>query len=323
MSLKYWLLVPLIGGLCMLLAIGLRLRRNGKVHLQPILAANLALLERLPSYRKVKRRSRLLQIIRIGLLFLIIVSMATVLARPQQHTKFVDVEKTRDVVVCMDISGSMSSFAAQALQALETIVEADRTDRFSIVLFQNAPFTALPLTRDTATLKDRAREISDGLASSGTNLWKNAGMQANGTGGTDLAAGMQGCLNRFDQLEIPRTRHLVFLSDFKQEANSQPERAAEAVAKANVHSHYMYPASFDADNLAVLAKITGAQTYGLADPQATQAIVNEVYETIVSDRNVEAYIAVDSPYLALAWLAGVGFVWFGFEWLYWGGGRRL
>lgn len=327
MSLKYWLLVPLImaGAVALTLFVAWRARRTGQQTGRTVPVAHLEQLKVLPSYQRLVRLSRLLRVLRFCLLLLMIAVLTAVLARPQKQTNFVDTEKTRDIVICMDVSNSMNAYAADGLEALKEIVTADRTDRFAIVLFQNAPFTAVTLTRDTAILRSKAQEISEGLLSENhTNLWQGAGLQDGRVNGTDLAAGMQGCLNRFDQLDKPRSRHLIFLSDFKHDPNGgNPERAAEVVAKAGVQTYFMYPGTFDADNLTVLSKLTAAQTYGLANPQATTQVVNEVYQTIRSDRDVRTYLAIDSPYVLLMVAALLSLSWFGFELWYWGWRRQI
>lgn len=323
LSLKYWQVVPIVAVACLLVFIFYRFVNRKKTRGKPKPVAYLAQLKSLPSYKVVYRASYIKLAIRYVLLVAIILCLAALMARPQKHTQIVDTEKTRDIVFCMDISGSMNQSVAESLKALEKIVDADRTDRFAIVLFQNVPFTAATLTRDTATLKSKAREVSNGLLDNESSTWLWAGVDNSGVEGTDVVAGLKGCLNRFDQLDKPRTRHMVVVSDFDHHSGGgDPLKVAESITRNNIKMHLMYPANYNADYLTQIANLTGAVKYGLSDVKSTGQVVNKVYQTIVSDRDVKGYISVDSPFKVLAILSLLAATWYVSELIYWGRGKR-
>lgn len=323
LSLKYWQIVPIIIAICLLTYILSRFIYRKKPKGKPKPVAYLEQLKSLKSYKTVYRLSLIKLAFRFVLLIAIILCLSMLLARPQKHTQIVDTEKTRDIVLCMDISGSMSQYVAESLKALEKIVDADRTDRFAVVLFQNAPFTAVTLTRDTATLQNKAREVSNGLLDANSTIWPWAGVDKSGIEGTDIAAGLKGCMNRFDQLDKLRTRHMVVVSDFDHHSGGgDPLPVAESIARNNIKTHFMYPSTFNADYLTQLSKLTGAGNYGLSDVKSTSQVVNKVYQTIVSDREVKGYISVDSPFRVLALLSVLAIIWYISELMYWGRGKR-
>lgn len=322
LSLKYWQIVPIIVVVCLLIFIFFKFINRKKARGKPKPVAYLDKLKNLPSYKLVHRTSLVKLAIRSTLLLAIILCLAVLLARPQKHTQVIDAEKTRDIVFCMDISGSMNEYVAESLRALENIVDADRTDRFSIVLFQNAPFAATTLTRDTATLKNKAREVSRGLLDENSSTWLFTGVDEAGVDGTDIAAGLKGCLNRFDELDKPRTRHMVVVSDFDHSGGGDPLQAGESIARNNIKTHFMYPAISNTDYLTQLSNLTGASKYGLSDVKSTGEVVDKVYQTIVSDRDVKGYISIDNPFKVLFVLSVLAATWYVSELIYWGRGRR-
>lgn len=127
--------------------------------------------DRMGSYRIWLRH--LLAFLRILLLTLLII----VLARPQSSNQWEQVTTEGiDVVLCMDISGSMRAmdFKPNRLEASKSVgiefVNAREDDRFGLVVFAGESFTQCPMTTDRAVVVNFLNEIDFGVIEDGTAI---------------------------------------------------------------------------------------------------------------------------------------------------------
>ncbi len=109
---------------------------------------------------------------------LALVCLIIVLARPQQQ--FTNNETTGegiDIVLCFDISGSMTEqdFTPNRLEAAKdvaaTFVQNRPGDRIGVVIFSSQSFTLCPITPDHATVLNQISHIANGyLTEDGTAI---------------------------------------------------------------------------------------------------------------------------------------------------------
>ena len=108
----------------------------------------------------------------IGISFLIVV-----LARPQSRSSWKDVKTEGiDIVMCLDISGSMLSkdFKPNRIEAAKELakefIDARTNDRIGLVIFSGESFTQCPLTTDHAVIKNLFSGIHTGMVADGTAI---------------------------------------------------------------------------------------------------------------------------------------------------------
>jgi len=112
-------------------------------------------------------------ILRLFAIALIII----VLARPQSRSSFKDVKTEGiDIVLCLDISGSMLSkdFKPNRIEAAKEVaqdfIDSRPNDRIGLVIFSGESFTQCPLTTDHAVLKNLFSGIHTGMVADGTAI---------------------------------------------------------------------------------------------------------------------------------------------------------
>ncbi|MEI6488688.1 MAG: VWA domain-containing protein [Bacteroidota bacterium] len=100
-----------------------------------------------------------------------------VLARPQSRSSFKDVKTEGiDIVLCLDISGSMLSkdFKPNRIEAAKEVaqdfIDSRPNDRIGLVIFSGESFTQCPLTTDHAVLKNLFSGIHTGMVADGTAI---------------------------------------------------------------------------------------------------------------------------------------------------------
>ncbi|MHB1921786.1 MAG: vWA domain-containing protein, partial [Chitinophagaceae bacterium] len=134
-------------------------------------------LEKVPLSWKVRLRP-VLAILRLLAITLIILSMA----RPQQSNTTEDINSNGiDIVICLDISGSMlaEDFQPNRIEAAKQVamhfVDERPSDRIGLVIFAGESFTQCPITTDHAVLKEQISKVTSGMLEDGTAIGMGLG----------------------------------------------------------------------------------------------------------------------------------------------------
>ncbi len=197
------------------------------------------------------------------------------LGPPQEVTK-----ATRDVILAIDISGSMDAVdfpgedgkPIQRLAAVQEVVEAflnDRTgDRIALIVFGSRAYVQAPLTEDLDTVKALLLQTEVGMAGPHTALGDAIGL----------------AIRTFEASEIEE-RLLVLLSDGNDTASRMsPLNAAEIARDKGVRMFAVGVGDPDASGedrldmalLSSLAKRTGGDGFFAADADALEHIYDEI-----------------------------------------------
>lgn len=197
------------------------------------------------------------------------------LGPPQEITK-----ATRDVILAIDISGSMDTRdfpgedgkPVQRLAAVQEVVEAflaDRSgDRVALIVFGTRAYVQAPLTEDLDTVRALLAQTEVGMAGPHTALGDSIGL----------------AINTFEASEI-EDRLLILLSDGNDTASRMsPVNAAEIARDKGVRMFAIGVGDpeasgedrLDMDLLTNLAQRTGGDAYFAADAQALDNIYDEI-----------------------------------------------
>lgn len=295
-----------------------RLRVPAKHPVRPV--AEVSSLAGLPSYAKIRRRGLLLAHLQQVALLLLVVTLVVLAARPLERIQKVDYENSRDIVLCLDASFSMQEFAPGALNAMSDIVKQNPTDRYALVLFQNASYAALPLTSDVAAITLKLKQMTDYYGKDSFSPVTTAGLDTGSLddGGTDIAAGLAGCVRRFNDLDTPRSRHIILLSDMQHNTKSPLTPVAELLPKYGIKLYILAP-SLDVETAkeSPVTKIAGASVGTLEYGGDTKKVVNSIFSTILNQQKTTQYVLVDAPYTWWTVVIALAALWGGLQLLRW------
>ncbi|RYE19015.1 MAG: VWA domain-containing protein, partial [Sphingobacteriaceae bacterium] len=108
---------------------------------------------------------------------LALIALTIALARPQtRNDEELKSGEGIDIVLCMDVSGSMlaQDFQPNRLEAAKQVaaefVESRATDRIALVIFAGESFTACPLTTDKITLRNQIFAAQSSVLADGTAI---------------------------------------------------------------------------------------------------------------------------------------------------------
>jgi len=168
-----------------------------------VLTASGLFARRLGRYRRLLALTLVLGLGAVG-------AAGAVLSRPSDTTETAVETRSRDVVLCLDVSGSMMASGAATLDTFGALVGSLAGERIGLVLFDGSPLQVLPLTSDYEFVQERLRTVAGQL---------RAGVAPVGTttgGGISLVGdGIAGCLLQFDRLESARSRTVILGTDYR------------------------------------------------------------------------------------------------------------
>lgn len=309
------LLVPLA-----VLALWARLKRGGDP--AALRHPRLELLGEQASGLRVRLARYLPVLSGLGLVLLVIAAAGP---RVSHHSEQIEGEGI-DIVLALDISGSMRSLDFHPLDRLESAKEVIRgfidgrpNDRIGLVVFAARAFTQCPLTLDHPVLQGFLEEIQVGLIDDGTAI----------------GLGLATAVARLKHSTSP-SRTVILLTDgVNNVLTLEPETAAKLAESLGVRVYTVaigregmvpYPVDdpvfgprtrqvetkIDLELLRNIADLTGGTMSQATDPEALQAIFRTIdeletarYETTVSTwyRERMAWFAV--PALMLFLLEGI------------------
>lgn len=169
--------------------------------------AGAARIRTLPRFKALAaRRARLLLAQLLGLM-LAALGATLAVARPVESQSVADERTNRDIVLCLDVSGSMSNLDRQIVDAYLALAATLDGERIGFVAFDASAITIFPLTDDAAYIREQlteARNWLDGRIVPGTQI---------GEGTSLIGDGLASCVSRFDVPETDRSRTIVLATD--------------------------------------------------------------------------------------------------------------
>lgn len=184
-------------------------------------ASQLRALPRFEALARARRRWLLVELLALAVAS---AAVALLVARPVTVATSEDERANRDVVLCLDVSGSMRPVVQGVLSAFETLAQDLAGERIGLVLFDSAAVTVFPLTDDAAYITDVLRETRQEVAGRtvpGTRLGE--------VGSSLIGDGLASCLLRFD--DPTRSRTVVFATD-NQASGKQLYTLSQATTRA-------------------------------------------------------------------------------------------
>ncbi len=210
-----WLVLVLALGVLVLLVVWALTR--GRPASGGDLVAHAARLRALPRYRALVRRQVAIGAC-LSLAALVACSGAIVLAgRVQERQTLTANDRSRDIVLCLDASGSMAEVDAAVVREFRTIVDGLRGERVGLTIWSGVAITIFPLTDDYEFVLERLREAEEAFDSGGvlTDEYAvyTAGTVIDWDVQSQLGDGLASCVQRFDHKDEDRSRAVVLASD--------------------------------------------------------------------------------------------------------------
>lgn len=305
----WWIILVAVGVLVVAIVVGvlLGLRARERADTRPsALVSRAERLRTLPAFRaSINRRMTLLAgILVLGAIAVLLTGV--VAARPMAAKTIQPVNNSRDIMLCLDVSGSMSDVDVEVLSVFEELLEDFEGERIGLTIFNSSPVQVFPLTDDYTFVREQLAKVRSSFdyTSETPEHWVGT---LNGPGASLIGDGLAACTMRFDHLDDERSRSVILATDNEVAGASilTLQEAAQYAKSKDVRVFALNPvdgkdAEVSAD-LATAAQITGGQSYALRDTTTVGDIVTEIQKQEAAALKGQAQVIwVDSPNLWIA-----------------------
>lgn len=224
---------------------------------------------------------------------LIAVSAAVLAGRPYDVMTSDEERANRDIVLCLDISGSVAEFDSEILDSFTDIVNEFDGERVALVIFNSSARTVFPLSDDYTMINEQLENASSALEMNPEDFYPEnyrefmdliLGTEVGAEKGSSLVGdGLVSCSQAFDLDDQERSRTIIFATD--NDVLGEPlftlEEATEMLARRDImlHSLYIEPIYTFGDVSGELRAATeeiGGSFYQADDSSAAPAIVEQV-----------------------------------------------
>lgn len=299
----FWMLflTPLAVGIIATVFVYLQKTRKKTRNVSKIaVIAHTKVIKELPAYKAAERRYHLLLALAALCLATSLFSTTVLAARPLKGAFVASRSNKRDIILCMDVSGSLEKYQKAILNYYKTIVKELKGERIGITVFDGRPANIVPLTDDYDTLYD----IIDDLENSNLKDYV-ATLNAGGLT-SQIGSGLIGCVNSFDNLTDSKRPQSVILSTDNYSSNTDVALSQAAnYAKSFGIKVYGVLAGVDIPKVTALSfkssvTLTGGISQTLDDAANLDSSAKEVVEAITQQEaaiyeGASEYTYSDSP----------------------------
>lgn len=266
----------------------------------------------LPSYRRALRRYRTLLAALAAAAAVLLLAGVGIAARPAVTGLFFPTLNTRDIVLCLDVSGSMVEYDAQVVDRFSELVDEFDGERISLVVFNASAVTYFPLTSDYGYVQAQFQRLQDQFASEELDYFDGTFF---GDGSSLVGDGLASCAQRFDASEDERSRSIVLATDnlvIGTPIFTLPE-AGELAQSRGIRVYGINPGDADAkdylpglaDEYRTVMERTGGGYFRADDPSAVPDIVADITaQQAVALEGTPRRVALDVPGVPIA----IGFI---------------
>ena len=325
---RFWWLIPVVlAVVAIATVVGWMLARRAGVRSgKKGWVANTGYLRGLPKYQALVRRTRAsLAMAFVCFLIAVIATSVSAGAPVDRYVKH-DKSASRDIVLCLDSSGSMLPYDSKIGGAFRQIISHFEGERISLQLWDAYSMTMFPLTDDydmaTDVLQDMSDTIDTGLIQIGGKIsgtrelfeYLEPVLDENQEVSSLVGDGLASCIMGFDHNDKQRSRTILLATDNEVYGSGVYDlsEAIEFAKKQGVTVTALYPGSdtnlgYQAQQLRDEVRKTGGDFYDASSPSAVDSVVRQIEAEQKEELDSAGkMIETDRPGAALGWtLVGV------------------
>jgi hypothetical protein len=311
-----WILLGLVPVLAAIIVLTRRTRRRRASDVA-VPVAHTGRLTRLPGFVAAVSRMRAATVAATVLIGVLAATAALLAARPIVTTTEKPETFTRDVVLCLDVSGSMTDVDIDVLARFTSLSEGFEGERLALVIFNSSAAQVFPLTDDYDYIAEQLETVRSSLDGTG-NFSDAFGGTLTGEGASLIGDGLASCVLTFDRTDEQRSRSVVLATD--NDINGTPimtlDEAGSFAASRGVRVYGIDPSvsapgeSEDSAEFQRVVDSTDGEYFVLESAETVPTIVDsiEATEAALVDSEPKTIVS-DQPtlltVLALVLLAGL------------------
>lgn len=288
--------------------------------------ANASYLTSLPSFKSRLTRYR---VFLLGLAVVLVgatVVTGILAARPVDKETRADELATRDIVLCLDVSGSMIEYDTEIVERFLELLPSFHGERIALSIYNSTSRTVFPLTDDYTLVEEQLTEAAEALDFDVDSLddysYDPAALDRllhflGGTEGLEQDAsslvgdGLATCASAFDLEDEERSRSIILATDnevFGDPIYTLPEAAA-MVNERDISLHGFYAGTVTSTSAAQEKEYRDAVEAGDGlffasdDPAAVSGIIDQISAQQAADLEADPDVIItDRPEQYYRWL---------------------
>ncbi|GGO63691.1 hypothetical protein GCM10010910_16840 [Microbacterium nanhaiense] len=269
--------------------------------------------ERIRGMASVRRAARIRAIglgAVCGLGALAVLAGGVIAAKPMSVQQVTPENHSRDVMLCLDVSGSMSDVDIEILDVFDELLDGFQGERIGLTIFNASPVQVFPLTDDYGFVRTHIQSLRESIdwGTSSGEIPEHWVGTLDGPGSSLIGDGLAACALRFDRAGEDRSRSIILATDNELEgaAIMSLEQSADYAARNDIRVFALNPiqdASAVSDDLVRAAEATGGQAYALRGETTVGDIVAEVEkQDAAAIEQHDRVVWTDAP---APWIAGL------------------
>lgn len=293
-------------------------RRARRRRTDDVAIAHARRLSSLPRYQLLAHRHRRMLAAMGAACAGLVVAAAMLAARPVRSETAEPDRTSRDIMLCLDVSGSMVEYNRAIVERFDALIGQFAGERVGLTIFNSSAVTVFPLTSDYRYITESFAEFSETFATRGVG---SLGGSLEGDGSSLVPDGIASCALSFpdppvtpdgDDAPPPRSRSLVVATDNRVEGLPLVTMAdvGGLLDERAIRAYVVYPLfSFESTErpetleMRQLASGSGGALYAVDDAEATADIVERVERTEATRVDGQRQLvrtADPAPWIALA-----------------------
>jgi len=192
--------------------------------------ANTSIIKNTPEFKNIIKKYRIVLYLIYVLVFIAVLANSVLSSRIiEEQTKKEDIYN-RDIMLCMDVSGSVLELNAELVDSYKEIVSSLKGERFGISIFNTTSVLLVPLTDDYDYLSDALDVLSKSIDYTNNYekykdtdlderlylsqyIYKGTIVGADQRGSSLAGDGLASCVLDFPNLDEKRSRIIVYSTD--------------------------------------------------------------------------------------------------------------
>jgi len=222
-----WAIVAVIAAVVAALVIGWWTKRPTSTRSETVWVANAAYIKDLPAYRTQMQLYKMGVGIAVALLIGATVAAGLIASRPVDREEFSEELTSRDIVLCLDVSGSMMGYSEEIVERFLEMLPSFHGERIALSIWNSTSRTVFPLTNDydmiERELKEAQYALSFDIDSIGPFMdyehfdrlidFIHGTYLEDDTSASLIGDGLATCALMFDDVDAERSRSIIFATD--------------------------------------------------------------------------------------------------------------
>lgn len=241
-----------------------------------LMTANTDRMRNTPRFAELAGRHRRWTLVQVVAVALIVLGASLLSARLTTAAGGDSEQHNRDIVLCLDISGSMRDIDADLMRSFAELADQLRGERIALVIWDSSAVMKFPLTNDYAFIAEQL-ELGTAAMEDFDFDWSRGTFEGNGS--SLIGDGLASCVLRFDRPDEARARTIILATDNQVSGDAiyTLSQAVDLALDKQIVVHAIAPRMYDeVREMRQLVAKTGGLTYTMDDRTGVDQIVASI-----------------------------------------------